>query len=224
MATKKGFRPKIRITSDYRQGYGGPGMYYMKGVYDNRRLYDLESQSETDVAIRSERERVKWEKLWPSKKAFLAAISKRPLDTPLCSNCGEPGATVSCLNRQWCKRPKCQEALEKARADYTKEQERRHAESLKRREELKAAEVRGCDAAEAGAFHWRNGWFFKRLANGSVRVMRRERPASNYFVVDITIPAAEWASIVCSVSALGETEDRWMAAQEFHGLVAKAAA
>lgn len=212
--TEKTFRPKIMVIGDYRQGYGGPSMHYMRGVYDNRLLYSLESQSEADVAVKNERERLKWEKRWPSKKAFLAAISKKPLDTPLCSNCGQPKANISCLDRQWCNRPKCQDALEKAKAGYTKEQEQRRAQDIKREEERRAEEARACDLAEAGAFHWRDGWFFKRLSDGSVRVMRRERP--NYFAVDITIPATAWASIVCSVSALGATGAQWKAALDFH--------
>jgi len=65
-------------------------------------------------------------------------------------------------------------------------------------------------AAEATAgFHWRDGWYFRRLEDGSVRIV------SDY--ADLTIPAAEWASIVCSVSADGETGERWHAAQDFHG-------
>ena len=68
-------------------------------------------------------------------------------------------------------------------------------------------------------FHWAEGWFFKRLPDGSVRVRKHHhhRGPETRPVVEIIIPAAEWASIVCSVSALSETFDRWNQAQDFHG-------
>lgn len=70
---------------------------------------------------------------------------------------------------------------------------------------------------EEGGFHWKNDIFFKRLPDGSVRVRRPQN--FNYCVTfhDWIIPAPEWASIVCSVSADGETAGRWDAAQDFHG-------
>lgn len=73
-------------------------------------------------------------------------------------------------------------------------------------------------ARNDGGFHWRNDTYFKRLPDGSVRV-RTWRRAHDGFPTfdDRTIPAAEWASIVCSVSADGETGERWNAAQDFHG-------
>jgi hypothetical protein len=49
-------------------------------------------------------------------------------------------------------------------------------------------------------FHWRDGWWFKRLADGSVRVVHGD--------TTLVIPENEWASIVCSVSALGEAGQR----------------
>ncbi len=65
-----------------------------------------------------------------------------------------------------------------------------------------------------GEFHWRDGWYFSRNEDGSVRVQQRSPGLSD---TTITIPAPEWASIVCSVSKDGETGERWNAAQDFHG-------
>lgn len=65
-------------------------------------------------------------------------------------------------------------------------------------------------------FHWKNGWYFKRESDGSVRIRKVEH-ASGLDMVDAIIPPAEWASIVCSVSRDGETGERWNQAQDFHG-------
>lgn len=64
-------------------------------------------------------------------------------------------------------------------------------------------------------FHWRDGWFFERVANSSsvpdpnyasVRIIKRKEPKDDSpVVVEALIPPSEWASIVASVSALGET-------------------
>ena len=75
--------------------------------------------------------------------------------------------------------------------------------------------------ADLSGFHWRDGWFFKRLEDGSVEVRRhlpnpKVKGATDIFQM-MTIPAAEWSSIVCSVSKEGETRERWDAAQDFHG-------
>lgn len=76
-------------------------------------------------------------------------------------------------------------------------------------------------------FHWKNDWFFSRANDGSVlirkviptRIDPERTTYDNRPTQEITavIPAAEWASIVCSVSHDGETSERWNQAQEFHG-------
>jgi hypothetical protein len=58
-----------------------------------------------------------------------------------------------------------------------------------------------------GEFHWRDGWFFKRLPDGSVRVQHRAPDAGPS--VDLLIPSNEWASIVASMSAEGETAESY---------------
>lgn len=79
--------------------------------------------------------------------------------------------------------------------------------------------------AEQQGFHWRDNIFWKRLDDGSVRLAFFMTRASGKAhdgdydepVRELIIPAAEWASIVCSVSREGETGDRWKQAQSFHG-------
>ena len=59
-------------------------------------------------------------------------------------------------------------------------------------------------------YHWRDGWRFKRMEDGSVRIVHPTHAGA-------TIPPNEWASIVCAVSQQGEDNERWTAAQDFHG-------
>ena len=64
---------------------------------------------------------------------------------------------------------------------------------------------------EIGEFHSHDGWYFKRLEDGTVRVRYGDTLVA-------TFPENEWASIVCFVSRKGETGDRWQQARIFHGL------
>ena len=169
-----------------------------------------------------ERERVKWERPWGSRAAFLDAIKNKPLDTPLCSNCGKPGAISDCLEKKWCKRPACRQALSEALDKYDKDKVAREVSEDAKRAQDKARRIADLDYITKKCFHWRDGWFFNRQPDGSVRIMHRETTASEWLREDITIDALSWASIVCSVSSDGETSDRWNAAQDFHGRAALA--
>lgn len=67
-------------------------------------------------------------------------------------------------------------------------------------------------------FHTHDGWYFKRLPDGSVRIVVSESAHVDAPVVrEHVLPENEWASVVASVSAGGEDYDRWMAARDFHG-------
>ena len=57
-------------------------------------------------------------------------------------------------------------------------------------------------------FHWREGWYFKRLEDGSVRVRVKR--------LLVTIPPNEWGSIVASVSPRGDTATTYAAAMRLH--------
>ena len=70
-----------------------------------------------------------------------------------------------------------------------------------------------CDVAKSNTqdgFHAREEWFFKRLPDGSVRVTAA---AAN---VRVVLDPNTWASAVASVSAQGETGERYRAALAFH--------
>lgn len=66
-------------------------------------------------------------------------------------------------------------------------------------------------------FHWKNDVYFRRLPDGAVEVTYFDQYNNCPQERRWRIPATDWASIVCSVSASGETLDRWDAAQDFHG-------
>lgn len=74
-------------------------------------------------------------------------------------------------------------------------------------------------------FHWQNNTYFGRTEDGSVRILKlsatpKEFPAvSDEYpdaVLDVTVDADSWASVIASVSAGGEAHNRFYAAQKFH--------
>lgn len=66
-------------------------------------------------------------------------------------------------------------------------------------------------------FHWREGMYFKRIADGSVKITQTQGGGHSEDVEwQKTIPASEWASIVSSVSKRGETSETYRAVLAFH--------
>ena len=53
------------------------------------------------------------------------------------------------------------------------------------------------------AFHYRDGWYFERLEDGSVHIYYRGEP-DVFPMATVTIDPASWASIVAHVSAKGD--------------------
>ena len=88
------------------------------------------------------------------------------------------------------------------------------------------------NAANKGArkmFHWKDNIYWGRREDGSVRVFQltsppkgsgpyADGPTLNFIeaVFDLSIPADIWASIVASVSAGGEGDERFFSARAFH--------
>ena len=64
-------------------------------------------------------------------------------------------------------------------------------------------------------FHWRDGWFWKRGADGTV-VVRHDNKETHRPDASILIPPNEWASIVASVCADGETAETYEAVTKLH--------
>lgn len=215
------FRPRISIRTGSVMGYGGPGYDWIRGVFDNRVLYEF-TGGEGSIAVLSERQRVKWERSWPSEEAFRKAISKKRLEYPLCHNCQNPigSGGSNCLDKYWCSREKCRDALETARIAYKQDEEARRLQWDKDQQRQKEERVHELNEATQ-CFHWKNGWYFKRLEDGSVRIMHRDKPDSDYLSTNLVISPSEWASIICSVSRDGETPERWGSACDFHGKIAE---
>ena len=57
-------------------------------------------------------------------------------------------------------------------------------------------------------FHAKDGWYFERMEDGSVRISAAVQRSTETLVVD----AATWASIVAAVSATGGTSETFYAA------------
>lgn len=61
---------------------------------------------------------------------------------------------------------------------------------------------------EMGEFHWNDGWYFKRLDDGSVRIRKRESSQSDApILVEAVVPPLEWCSIASHVTAKGESQN-----------------
>ena len=72
------------------------------------------------------------------------------------------------------------------------------------------------------AFHYRDRWYFERLnPEGDVRIYREEKEPDSEtgfpeYEFCIDIDAASWASIVASVSKLGDTAEAYQHAIAAH--------
>ena len=65
-------------------------------------------------------------------------------------------------------------------------------------------------------FHYRDGFYFERTADASVRITQGGDFATDGTEI-LTIDRDSWASIVASVSAGGEQDGRFYDALRFHG-------
>ncbi len=66
-------------------------------------------------------------------------------------------------------------------------------------------------------FHVHDGWFFDRQPDGSVRIQKRENARDDApVVIETVVPPDAWASVMASMSAGGEIDERFYAAKSFH--------
>lgn len=70
------------------------------------------------------------------------------------------------------------------------------------------------ESLENGEMLWRDGWTFKRQADGSVRLRKLSLDQDGKFYV-ATIPAREWVSIIQHVGA-EQTAEAFKLAWELH--------
>ena len=67
-------------------------------------------------------------------------------------------------------------------------------------------------------FHYKEGWYFERLPNGSVKISRepQDRVINPPMVTILEIDADSWPSIVASMSVSGENAHTFQTAQKLH--------
>ena len=70
-------------------------------------------------------------------------------------------------------------------------------------------------------FHAHDGWFFERMEDGSVRIIKRteaeeDSPIIAEGIFEANEKANHWASIVASMSKGDEVDGRFYAAKRFH--------
>lgn len=78
-------------------------------------------------------------------------------------------------------------------------------------------------------FYFRDNLFFGRLPNGDVRIVKFSSPPPDFpqveqdfrdwdiTLLDVTVDALSWCSVISSMSKAGESEN-WDRAKEFHGV------
>lgn len=74
---------------------------------------------------------------------------------------------------------------------------------------------------EIGEMHWKDGWLFKRLDDGSVRIRKAfgemtVEGETKPIEITATIPAAEWVSLIHHLGK-DQTVEAMQAAADFHG-------
>lgn len=75
-------------------------------------------------------------------------------------------------------------------------------------------------------FHTQDGLYFGRLPNGDVRIVKTDdnrdpESTDTQKILDMVIPGNSWASVIASVSAGGEVDERWYPAVDFHNSTGK---
>lgn len=67
-------------------------------------------------------------------------------------------------------------------------------------------------------FHLADGLYFEQLPDGAVRILKRKTVDADFeaTVLDITISAEEWASVIASMSHYGEEHYGFYRALSFH--------
>lgn len=78
---------------------------------------------------------------------------------------------------------------------------------------------------DGSMFHVQDGLYFGRLPNGDVRIVKTGDNIDPGFhaqkILDVIIPGNIWASVIASMSAGGEENERWYPAVDFHNSTGK---
>lgn len=192
----------IRLIQGYMPGYGSHDVYTIRVVCENRLLEEwqggtLEQRVRAAIALET-----KWTAR-ANRKGFKRLLVRKKLASPWCGECGGDtlGGTSYCVDRVFCHRPECQKMIEVRKAEYAERNRRMEEERLAQEEARKQAKIKELDDRCRDAFHWRDGWYFKRNSE-CIEVFHRE-PGSRWASPDLSIPHREWKSIVDFIEAAG---------------------
>ena len=64
-------------------------------------------------------------------------------------------------------------------------------------------------------FHFKDGWFFRRMREGSVLITLVDEKTDGQ-IARIAVDPSSWASIIAAVSAKGDTGENWNIAKKLH--------
>jgi hypothetical protein len=207
-------KPDIIIKSEFIRGYGGSDVWENRVIFRNRLLEQVRSTSEFGAGRATARLETKWRREW-DREEFEKLVCASPLASPICDHCG--GDTLDernhCVGKTFCARCKAAGVIDAAVAEFAARQDALQADLQKQQETREAQRRASVEDAKTG-FHSHDGWYFKRLPDGSVRM---SHVLGSDVLSDVIVTSGVWASIVCSVSMIGETGERWRDALAFHG-------
>jgi hypothetical protein len=221
--------PNIEIEVNQIIGYGCPDSYQVLVIYDNHVLEEQTTNSPFLQGQFAERLENKWRVEW-DEQAFLQLVAESRLASPICDGCNQPTRNIGKESSYIGAKVFCSACKDVCIPLYRNQLRQEGEERNRKLEEDRIAKQKALHdrihEILAGAFHWKDNWFFKRQSDGSVRIMKHNSEhypqygdgteVHEFLYPDLVIPDKEWASIVCVVSNLGTTSDRYSKALAFH--------
>jgi len=200
-------RGPVTFQQGYVEGYGAPGYAWCRAICDNRQLERIEC-SENDLSLALYKLKLKWADIPTDLEDF-------ELASAWCDHCkGDTlEGSISCVEKVFCR--KCEPLIEGYKEAFRRRMAESERELIARAENERLSRLATIEVQKSGAFHWRDGWFFKRLSDGSVSIFHAE-DSKDYLYPSLTIPPNEWASIIAQCSAKGESDGGWERALQFH--------
>jgi hypothetical protein len=184
----------------YAQGYGGPDQWTVNVIHRGKnKLLDQRTASSEYAIGKAEVElKTKWSTVINAVN-YDEILAAAPPASPTCTICG--GHTLdgctSCVEELFCKN--CQGRI----AEYQEKYRERVAAAEKafqqRQEEARKKKIEGNKQRLARAFHWKDGWYFRRVhdpAKGDAVEILQEESEGEFLSERCRIPLHEWQSIV----------------------------
>lgn len=180
-------------------GYGCPPSWRVDAIYSNRLLETMETDSPREHGIAVAELRAKWLCEWTAAE-FEGLLEAAPLASRVCDHCGGDtlAGGISCVNKTFC--TKCEPHIEQYKKAYQAEMDEHRRVGEARATAREAEEKAAVKAATKDAFYWRDNWFFKRMPDGTVRIMHPSED-ERYLSTDLVISMDEWDSITDSLGS-----------------------